>query len=688
MTILLPRPERIPRAERVVMADPVDPDALPAVDDDVWDLHPQARRRNVTRSQCRIDFTTIADPARREVAREYLYLRLHPTLGRPYKPCGPATAMAEFTLLRRFLAYLDDTHDGLALDDVDQTVLDGWKDFAAAGRPGRSPLGPGGVRRNVDIPIKLHRLADKMTTQRLLCIPWAGLDARQVAGDRHTTENVTPRIPSEVMSPLLRAALLYVDVLADDILTALAEWDGIRGAPLRDRHLLPTERLAALIRRRREAGRGMPAASSMGQPNADPRLADINVYLVVRLAGINASALSSQQAASDRLRDQLADAIDEIGLEPGGLDTRPSVLETTGGRWWDGFGPVELQTHERHLVTACLIVCLYLSGMRESEVVALRRGSAITEPSADGVITRHKVRSTIGKGHQAGEDATWVVLPEVHRAIAVLERLSAGEWLFPTGYVNDHTMRGANRTIGMLNEFHGHVTTHADRLGLDPIPHVDGEAWHLTGSQFRRTVAWHIAHQPMGVVAGSIQYKHLSVAMFEGYAGTSPSGFPTEIEAERAYARMQDLTDRFDDFLAGQPVGGPGADRLTAEFAAIAAEVALPGRTVDTRRRDQMLAHLTTTLHAGALNDCWYHDADALCRRWASGGDGPRPIMCQPTLCVNSTITARHRPAWTRIGDDIDDLLSRPSLPIVQIQTLEDQRRTVDAVLGTMDGDD
>ncbi len=535
------------------MADPVDPSALPVVSDDVWDLHPQARRRNVSKSQCRIDFTTIADPTRRAIAREYLYLRLHPTLSRPYKPCGPATAMAEFTLIRRFLCYLDDVHGGMGLDQVDQRILNGWKDFAAAGRPGRAPLGPAGVRRNVDIPIKLHRLADKMTTQRLLMVPWAGLDARQVAGDRHTDENATPRIPAAVMAPLLKAALLYVDVLADDILGAMTEWAGIRGGSPRHRHLLPTERLAALVQRRRKAGRGLPAASSMNQPTSDPRLAGANVYLIVRLAGMNSSALSTRQAAGDRLRDQLADAITEIGVEQGGLDTQPSVMQATGRPWWDGFGPVELQTHERHLVTACLIVCLYLSGMRESEVVALRRGSAITEPSEDGVIIRHKVRSTIGKGHQAGEEASWVVLPEVHRAIAVLERLSDGEWLFPSGYANDHTMRGANRTVIMLNEFGDHVTANAERLGLDPIPHVEGEPWHLTGSQFRRTVAWHIAHQPMGVIAGAIQYKHLSVAMFEGYAGTSPSGFPAEIEAERAYARMQDLTHRFDDFLAGQP---------------------------------------------------------------------------------------------------------------------------------------
>ncbi|MFI7349399.1 hypothetical protein ACIBSR_24515 [Streptomyces sp. NPDC049936] len=38
--------------------------------------------------------------------------------------------------------------------------------------------------------------------------------------------------------------------------------------------------------------------------------------------------------------------------------------------------------------------------------------------------------------------------------------------------------------------------------------------------QFRRTLAWHIAHQPFDVVAGARQYQHAEAALFEGYAGT------------------------------------------------------------------------------------------------------------------------------------------------------------------------
>ena len=47
----------------------------------------------------------------------------------------------------------------------------------------------------------------------------------------------------------------------------------------------------------------------------------------------------------------------------------------------------------------------------------------------------------------------------------------------------------------------------------------------LNTSQFRRTLAWFIARQLGGSIAGAIQYRHHSIQMFEGYAGTSDSGF-------------------------------------------------------------------------------------------------------------------------------------------------------------------
>lgn len=58
-----------------------------------------------------------------------------------------------------------------------------------------------------------------------------------------------------------------------------------------------------------------------------------------------------------------------------------------------------------------------------------------------------------------------------------------------------------------------------------------GRLPRLTTRQFRRTLAWFIARRPGGTIAGALQYRHQYVQMFEGYAGTSDSGFRDEVES-------------------------------------------------------------------------------------------------------------------------------------------------------------
>jgi hypothetical protein len=75
----------------------------------------------------------------------------------------------------------------------------------------------------------------------------------------------------------------------------------------------------------------------------------------------------------------------------------------------------------------------------------------------------------------------------------------------------------------------------------DSVPLVRRQRWRLSTSQFRRTLAWFIARQSGGTIAGTIQYRHHSIEMFEGYAGTSDSGFRGEVEAEQALERGERL---------------------------------------------------------------------------------------------------------------------------------------------------
>jgi hypothetical protein len=96
--------------------------------------------------------------------------------------------------------------------------------------------------------------------------------------------------------------------------------------------------------------------------------------------------------------------------------------------------------------------------------------------------------------------------------------------------------------VSHLNEFRDHLNA---RFGTADAPIIpagpSGAPWRLTTRQFRRTIAWHIANRPFGAIAGIIQYKHASVAAFEGYAGSSRSGFRAEIETERRLGQIEDI---------------------------------------------------------------------------------------------------------------------------------------------------
>ena len=74
------------------------------------------------------------------------------------------------------------------------------------------------------------------------------------------------------------------------------------------------------------------------------------------------------------------------------------------------------------LQAAAYIVCAYLTGMRDCEVQAMRRGCLSIARSEDGLIERHRIRSTIYKRRAAvGEAASWVTIEPVADAITVLE---------------------------------------------------------------------------------------------------------------------------------------------------------------------------------------------------------------------------------------------------------------------------
>jgi hypothetical protein len=371
----------------------------------------------------------------------------------------------------------------------------------------------------------------------------------------------------------------------------------------------------------------------------------------------------------------LADAGAELGYEAGGLDTPLSIWPDSGRSWRPGLDPFSLNREITHLRAACWIVIAYLSGMRDKEVRELRRDCAFTEPGDDGRV-RYKLRGRVFKGRKlSGDDAEWVVLEVVHRAVAILRELNDDPthlFGFRRGEEVGYVLLSA--VFARLGNFRDHVnelfsTTDGPFIPNDTVTRTDdGPAgdddpqaanrsgtqvpWHLTTSQFRRTLAWHIAHQPFGVVAGARQYQHAKIAIFEGYAGTSASGFAAEVAAEEAVAKLDYLEDLYHDWNEGLRSGGGAARRIDAEFDRVRRELGdLPGVVASPARLRTMLAHLTKVLHPGVLNDCFHQPATAVCRKRAQTLGRPLPMLDMCSVCPNARRSAVHLPRLTVARD-------------------------------------
>jgi hypothetical protein len=636
----------------------------PRFADPVWDLQPFLPRSTSGRT---IMFTSIADPVVARVLREYLYSRLrrgNPSLTRrgPMKLTG---IFGAFSKARAAIATLQDL-GAARLSEVTpgqlSAALERWQ-----------AISPDEAAMRVTALKHLFAHGPFLHSDRLLVNPWPGRSAHAVAGMIRDPENSTDRIPEEVIGPLLKAAVFYVTTAGPDILAARREHAQLQAA---DQEPKPARgngsaraRIEAYVDELREAGRGIPAAP-MRQvrkyshiPVKDGVLQAPNTALVARLTGVSNSA---------EVRRYLLAAGADIGYETGGLRTAMSPWPDTGRPWRPGLGPFEVSAETTQMRTACWIVIAYLSGMRDAEVRELAPDCAFTEPGPDGRL-RYKLRGKVLKGRKlTGEEAEWVVLDIVHQAVALLRAVNDDPThLFGHKGVNSYDLVLYGSVNLRLNTFRDHLnqlfgtpespyvppvaagTPDDPGDGDDPAGPPEGdqqgpEPWRLNTRQFRRTLAWHIAHQPFGVVAGARQYQHAELALFEGYAGTSASGFTAEVATERAVAQLDYVEDLYHDWNASHRSSGGATARVNAEFDRIRRELGdLPGIVASAARLRTMLQHLTKTLHPGILNDCFYQPTTAVCGQRARRAGRPLPLLTMCLSCANARRSTIHLPRLT-----------------------------------------
>jgi hypothetical protein len=147
--------------------------------------------------------------------------------------------------------------------------------------------------------------------------------------------------------------------------------------------------------------------------------------------------------------------------------------------------------------------------------------------------------------------------------------------------------------------------------------------------------------------------------MFEGYAGTSESGFRQEVEAEEAIARGEKLADLVVSH-EHRTLTGPAAADVEARLAAFERHITFEGKVItDAARMRRIMQRYDPHVYHGKFVTCGYNRDRALCRRSTDDTDAPSLPNCKPLLCRNAALTAENRGALADHLGCLDQALDR-----------------------------
>ena len=362
---------------------------------------------------------------------------------------------------------------------------------------------------------------------------------------------------------------------------------------------------------------------------------------------------------------------------------------------------MEYNRHEIALKNSCIVIMLYLSGVRISELLSLEFGCVYIDKSSDGVLDQYYMTGKLLKKHK--KDVKWVIIEPVYRAIKTIEKLNSHyREVFMTDklfYTSSHTARsstGGSTNLNTLREdlsykenassssvllkFSSLMTFFNAREGFEDIPQVDGRVWNFTSRQFRRTLARHIAREPFGIIAGALQYKHAKTAIFESYAGTDPI-WSTLLKSEETLASIDFLDELYHDIEEGGVAGIKGKQ--------LANDFEFKGKAGD-RRKDHLKYWIDSVrgdFHVGPLNYCFFDPATAIC---VNSPTSKTPVFskCRPDKCANSCVSNKHLPVWENQADEISKFLRDKSLSEPQRVALESEYASVVKIITSVKGGD
>jgi len=358
------------------------------------------------------------------------------------------------------------------------------------------------------------------------------------------------------------------------------------------------------------------------------------------------------------------------------------------------YGDLYKELHQ--LRTSCTITILAFSGIRPSELLSLESGCCFDDEGNDGQ-TMHYINTILHKHRGKGTRDTWVVIDEVVKSIEILETLTervrsatSDNRLMISDSSNSFFPVQKDFTGAKVTEFtYDSVTQQIitfikycnSNLSHPPIPDWPDETgqlkpWKFNARQFRRTLARYIARQPFGVIAGMLQYKHVEVTIFEGYAGCEPE-WNKMLAEERVLASIDILEELAMDLSNGAVAGEFGV-RLKEDFMA-----EFRGRAEDfpPSQIAKWLANSKKALFVGKFNFCFFDPTKALCTIETAQKDRPILNFCQPGHCGNACVAKRHAPVWESQMKQAEEFAEHPKASAFQRHILREEVAQLQAVV-------
>jgi len=649
---------------------------LSSYHEEVWNLNPLVLQQH--QPGLSLVFRTVP-PQFRGVARELASALLTQEPPPGESVLSVSTIASLFRNVRDFFQWMDVNHHSRVADLTAEDLI-GYLDILWG------PDAAKGKREKATRALKLlYVYRDHLRNDYL------SVDPRLISGwnrplERRSLENVTPRIPEAVTTLLVSSADLWVRTLADDILSARSEYERLRdqsprftrkrgaGAQgLRD--------LESIVAKYVQTGRKLPGHTYLGEASE----VAVNMSHLAREAGCTMDVVQ-------RLgKNMLADAIAAVGIDSDTyLWTEPTAR--VGPRVWRG--PIRFwDTPElvELLSAACYILIAFYSGMRDSEIKHLRRGCYRSQSDSSGLIVRRTLDGVAFKGERTatGVSAQWVVGEPVEKAIEILERIQpeSEQHLF-AGFTHQINRRNTvarplqttSRTNQCVNRFLAWSIQNVGRWMPGCEVNSEASSWRLTTKQFRRTLAWFIARRPGGSIAGAIQFRHQSVQMFEGYAGTSASGFRLEVEAELAIERGEFLLAAVER-NEHKDLTGPSADEARLRMQAFGATARFQGIVAESPGQlKKLIAVHDPQIYPGRFVTCVFNPERALCTR---SSKGPEQGSCEPLDCKNVALSAANKSEWLAQLAQLDaNMAAGEALAPYVLSRLEGHREAVVSMLG------